>query len=227
MKVIVFAKTKGGVAASTLCYNVALEAALKSQVFLIDRDPQQSLDKMWRARSELINPRMIENAHNVADAVNRFRDAGFDRDFAFVDTPGSIMPVITDALQAADLVVVPVQPSQLDFWGSDAVIARIERLGLTNKMMFVLTRVQSGSAGKKEADKARQHLQQSPHPIPIMQERIDYRKAAERGQAGWEVGGNKELKAEVEKIWAAMQVALKGAAVYSKEKANVVPIKRR
>jgi chromosome partitioning protein len=228
MKIIVFAKTKGGVAASTLCYNIAIMAAAKSQVFLVDRDPQKSLEKMWYVRNELLNPRLITDVENVARAAKRISEAGFDRDYMFVDTPGAIMPIITDALVAADLIVVPTQPGQLDLWGQDAVIDRIDRLGLTHKRMFVLTRVQSGKGRAEEAAAARGHLlQHSPHPIPIMQERIDYRRASENGKAAWEIGGNKDLKGEIEKIWEAMQVALKAAAVYTTEKPNVVPIKRR
>jgi chromosome partitioning protein len=226
MKVIVFAKTKGGVAASTLCWNVALQAALTSQVFLIDRDPQKSLEKMWYARNELINPRLIDNVNNVAAVAKRYRETGFDRDYAFVDTPGSIMPVITDALQAADLIVVPVQPGQLDLWGQDAIVDRIERIGALNKMMFVLTRVQAGKGGQTEADKARRYLQRSPHPIPVMPERIDYRKGAEKGVAAWEVSKNKDIKIDVENIWKAMQIALRAAPLYGTEQTNVVPIVR-
>jgi hypothetical protein len=60
-----------------------------------------------------------------------------------------------------------------------------------------------------------------------MPERIDYRRAAENGKAAWEVSKSKDIKAEIEKIWEAMQVALKAAAIYATEKANVVPIARR
>jgi chromosome partitioning protein len=155
VKVIVFAKTKGGVAASTLCWNVA---AVKSQVFLVDRDPQLSLQKMWDARSELINPRHIADVENVARAAKRLSESGFDRDYMFVDTPGSIMPIITDALEAAYLIVVPTQPGQLDQWGQGAVVDRIDRLGLTRKLMSVLTRTQSGKGGADETDKAIRYL---------------------------------------------------------------------
>jgi chromosome partitioning protein len=181
---------------------------------------------MWHARNELINPRLIEGVENVAKSVKLLTNAGFDRDFAFVDTPGSIMPVITDALEAADLIVVPVQPGQLDLWGQDAVVDRIDRLGLINKMMFVLTRVQAGKGGQTEADKARRYLQRSPHPIPVMPERIDYRKGAEQGMAAWEVSKNKDIKVDVENIWKAMQIALRAAPLYGTEQTNVVPIAR-
>lgn len=221
MKVIVFAKTKGGVAASTLCWHVAIVASVKSQVFLIDRDPQRSLEKAWYARNEMINPRLVDNVTSVARTVKSF-SAEFDRDFVFVDTPGSIMPIIDDALQAADLIVVPLQPGQFDLWGQDAIVGRIERLGLLHKMMFVLTRTRSGKGGVAETDKARRYLHRSVHPIPVMPERIDYRKAAD-GQAAWEVEGNKDIMTEVEKIWAAMLRAIHS----TEQQTNVVPIARR
>jgi hypothetical protein len=62
-----------------------------------------------------------------------------------------------------------------------------------------------GTKQIEEAAKARGHLlQHSPHPIPIMQERVDYRRASENGKGAWEIGGNKDLKGEIEKIWEAM-----------------------
>jgi cellulose biosynthesis protein BcsQ len=86
MKIIVFAKTKGGVAASTLCYNVAILAAIKSQVFLVDRDPQKSLEKMWYVRNELLNPRLVIDVENVARSAQSLRGSGFNQEYMFVDT---------------------------------------------------------------------------------------------------------------------------------------------
>lgn len=112
MKTIVIAKTKGGVGGSTLCYNVALYAAAQATpVCLIDRDPQESLTKMWVARSELINPILIYDVESVARSVKLLTGANYDREFLFVDTPGSMMPIIVDAISAADLIVVPTRPS--------------------------------------------------------------------------------------------------------------------
>lgn len=44
------------------------------------------------------------------------------------------MPIISDAIGAADLIVVPTQPGQHGPLGADAVIGRIEQLGLSQKM---------------------------------------------------------------------------------------------
>jgi chromosome partitioning protein len=208
MKVIVFAATKGGVAKTTLCYNTALMAALKSQVFMADLDPQGSLTHIWQRRDELINPRLITDVESVAKSVRLLSQAGYDREFMFVDTPGSLMPVITDAVEAADLIVLPTQPSPLDLHAQDAVAARIEKLGLQSKTMFVLTR--TGAAA--DTDKAKEYLKlRTPHPILTMVERVDYKRAAEKGQAAWEYKGNKDAKAEIKKLWDAMLTAMRGS----------------
>src|SRR5262249_41438725 len=105
MKVIVFASTKGGVAKTTLCYNAALAAAEKSNVFIADLDPQGSLQAIWQRRNEVVNPRVIADIESVARSVKLLTSAGLDRDYLFIDTPSSIMPIITDAIMAADLIV--------------------------------------------------------------------------------------------------------------------------
>jgi chromosome partitioning protein len=124
----------------------------------------------------------------------------------FVDTPGSIMPVINDALQAADLILLPTQPSHLDLHGQDAVAARIEKLGLEDRMMFVLTR----TSNKPDIEKAKAYLKpRTRHPILTIAERADYKRAAESGQAAWELSNNKDAKSEIAKLWDAMQMAIR------------------
>lgn len=207
MKVVVFAASKGGVAKTTLCYNVALMAAQKSQVFLADLDPQGSLQEIWKRRDEFVNPRLITDVTSVSQSVRLLTQAGYDREFMFVDTPGSLMPVITDALEAADLIILPTQPSPLDLHAQDAVAARIERMGLSDKAMFVITRTST----KADTERAKDYLKiRTRHPILTIAERADYKRAAEKGQAGWEFNNNKDAKAEVKKLWEAMQVAIHG-----------------
>ncbi len=205
MKVVVFAATKGGVAKTTLCYNVALMAAERSKVFVADLDPQASLTDIWSRREELVNPRLITDVESVAKSVRLLTQAGYDREYIFVDTPGSLMPVITEAIEAADLIVLPTQPSPLDLHAQDAVAARIEKLGLRHKTMFVLTR----TSAKADTDKAKQYLQlRTSLPILTMAERADYKRAAERGDAGWEPSSNKDARAEIKKLWDAMRAAM-------------------
>jgi chromosome partitioning protein len=207
MKVIVFAATKGGVSKTSLCYNVALMAAAKSQVFLADLDPQASLTHIWQRRDEFVNPRLITDVESVSKSVRLLTQAGYDREYMFVDTPGSLMPVITEALEAADLIVLPTQPSPLDLHAQDAVAARIEKLGLRDKTMVVLTR----TSNKEDTANATEYMKlRTPYPVLTMAERVDYKRAAEKGKAAWEFSKNKDAKAEIKRIWDQMQAALKG-----------------
>ncbi len=142
--------------------------------------------------------------------------AGYDRPYMFVDTPGSLMPVITDAIGAADLIVIPTQPSPLDLRAQDAIMDRIERMELGGKVMHVLTRTQANKPGIEAIDKAMLYLApRSPHATPTMAERIDYKRAAETGRAAWEIAKGKtrdEIKAEIGGIWQAMQTAMQTTA---------------
>jgi chromosome partitioning protein len=220
MKVIVFAKTKGGVSATTLCYNIAIMAAAKSKVFLVDLDPQRSLTNIWEKSRELVNPRLITDVESVAKSVRLLAQADYAREYMFVDTPGAGMALITEAIEAADLIVLPTQPSPLDVHAQDAVAARIEKLGMRNKTMVVLTRTST----KADTDKAQKHLQlRTPYKIPTMAERADYKRATETGQAAWELDKNKRIKAEIKKIWDAIQQAMKTASAYSTESASDRP----
>jgi chromosome partitioning protein len=181
---------------------------------MTDSSPQRSLTHMWSKRNEMVNPRLITDVESVAKSVRLLTQAGYDREYMFVDTPGSLMPIITDAIEAADLIVLPTQPSPLDLHAQDAVAARIEKLGLRNKTMFVLTRTSAKADTKNAAD----YLKiRTPFPVLTMAERVDYKRAAETGQAGWELNGNKEAKSEIKKLWDTMQSAMRGADDKRKE----------
>lgn len=217
MKVIVFTATKGGVAKTTLCYNTAIYASQKHQVFVADLDPQQSLKSIWGRRSELLNPRLITDVESVGKSVKLLTQAGYDREYMFVDTPGSMMPVITDAIMAADLIMLPTQPSPLDLQAQDAVAERIAKLGLSDKAMFVLTR----TSNKADTDKAKKYLSLlTKNPILSMAERADYKRATEKGQAVWEVSNNKEAKSEIKTLWEAMKSAAGKSQGATTEKSN-------
>jgi cellulose biosynthesis protein BcsQ len=199
-----------------------------------------SVEKMWFTRNELFNPRLITDADNVSETVNRYAK-NYHREYVFIDTPSSMMHTITDALKAADLVVVPTQISQLDQWAQDAVLDRINRIWPPSKLAFVLTRVDQRNDTPAEIKEAKRYLQQfTPHPIAIMGNRKDYRLAAGLGKAGWEIGKNERrkrhkrgsglraphvnpLKSEIGEIWKVLQVALNASSV---EQSNVVSIAR-
>lgn len=206
MKTIVFAATKGGVGKSTLCFNVAIEAAKKHQVLMADLDPQKSLTAIFNRRSEMINPRIVSKMTDVGEGVRLLMEAGYGREFMFVDTPGSLMPVIRSAIIAADLIVLPLQPSALDWDAQEDLVALIESLGLQDRMMFVVNRTEGKSDLIKQA---KEHFAlRTKLPVQEVKHRIDYARGAGMGKAAFEVGGNKDAAKDCRDLWKAVQDAL-------------------
>lgn len=229
MKTITFAKTKGGTGSTTLCYNVAFHASEEGRtpVSLIDRDPQGSLTKMWVARSELFKPKIIYDVESVAQTVRFLNGADYDAEFLFVDAPGSMIPIIEDAIISSDLIVAATRPSPLDIWAQDELIDLIEKSNLSHRLLFVLTHAQSVKGAVDLVEKARKHLRRySPNPIPLMPYRIDYMRAPENGRPAWEVSKNREIKTEIEDIWSAMLKTMKKASSATSEVGNVIQLAR-
>jgi chromosome partitioning protein len=206
VKTIVFAATKGGVGKSTLTYNVAVAASEKHQVLIADLDPQRSLKRMWERRGELLNPRLVSNVSDLGESVKLLTEAGYDKEFMFADTPGSMMPVIRNALLAADLIVLPVQPSPMDWVAQEAVADLVESLGMRDRLMVVINRAE----GKSDmVDRTVEFFaMRTRFPILTVKQRADYARGVETGKAGFEVSKNKDAAKEVRELWKAMQDAL-------------------
>jgi cellulose biosynthesis protein BcsQ len=220
MKVIVFAKSKGGVSASTLLYNLATYAASQGRGVLIgDLDPQGSVRKMWTLSKELVNPRLVKmKPHGVIESINLLTSAGYDKDFMFIDTPGSMFPVIRESVRTADLVILPTLPNPVDLDAQEDVINIVDEEGKRACSLFVLTKTEGGKGPRQLVENAKEFLKPyARHPVQEMPQRIDYARAAETGTAGWQV--SKLCKADIKKIWEAMLSVMNDQA--KKERTDV------
>lgn len=204
MKVISFAATKGGTGKTTLCYNVAMHVAKKHQVLLADLDPQRSLKDLWERRSEMINPRLISNIANMAQSLQLLKEAGLEREYLFVDTPGSFIQAVRDIVACSHLIVLPVQPGHLDLIAQEDLAAVIAEMGMDDRAMFVINRVEASSSLTK---KAQSHLARfSSNPIMEVGNRVAYMRASATGKAGCEI--NKTVAKEIEQLWDAMKAVM-------------------
>ena len=121
-KVITIAQQKGGAGKSTLAAHLAVAWHMaRKKVALVDIDPQQTLGQWYATRREQLG----EAADRLAfEGVTGWRAArtiealAADRDFVVVDSPPHAETDARVAIRAADLVVVPTQPSPLDVWAT-------------------------------------------------------------------------------------------------------------
>ncbi len=205
MRVIVFAATKGGTGKSTLAYNLGMYAAREHQVLFADLDPQGSLTELWERRVEMFNPQIVKHVNGVAGAVRRLEDSGYDRDYLIIDTPGSHVPIIRDAVANAAVVLVPVQASALDLLGQEAAFDIIRSEGKWDRTLLLWNRIDARSTdfnGRIEKVLTGLGL-----PMVRISQRVSYAKAGAEAKTGAEI--DKAAAGEIAKLWDAIQGVLK------------------
>jgi chromosome partitioning protein len=198
MKTIVFAKMKGGTSATTLAFNLGIEAAKDGTVFLADMDPQRSLESFCHIRSGS-NPLLLSNVESVQRAVADLNRTGYARDFLIVDTPGSFVSIITDAIKAADCVVIPLQPSPVDLLAQEEVFELVAKLGKSDRALAVLSRVDGRTRLNGIVDRL-------PFPHVEIRNRVAYSRGLVAGKTGPEI--DKDCAPEIAALWALVRSIL-------------------
>ena len=125
-KVITIAQQKGGTGKTTIAVHLAL-AFIKYhnyKVAIIDTDPQGSLGKWFMIRSEkkISNQNLTFKTASLWGAQYESKILKQDHDIIIIDTPPKIESDARPAIEAADLVVIPVAPSHVDFWATEAIL---------------------------------------------------------------------------------------------------------
>lgn len=116
-KVISVAQQKGGAGKSTMAAHLAVALRLQGhRVGLVDIDPQKSL-AFWFEERGRQNRQSLHLAFEDVDgwqAARTIQTLASENDFVLVDCPPHAETDSKIAIRAADLVVMPVQPSPLD-----------------------------------------------------------------------------------------------------------------
>jgi chromosome partitioning protein len=197
VQTIVFAATKGGVGKTTLTQNIAGHAARFTGVLLADLDPQQSLATWWHLRGGRPDPMLVTGVGQIGHAIRMLTEKGRARDYFIIDTPGSLIPLIRDAIAAADCIVVPTQASPLDIMALGAIEDLIDSAGKRSKSLYVVNRAAARSSLVAEAVEA--VSRKSPNPPGRIAQRDAYARAALNGRTGGEI--NTDAAIEIDVLW--------------------------
>ena len=125
-KVITICQQKGGTGKTTLAVHLAL-AFIKYHNFkvaIIDTDPQGSLGKWYMVRSEkkILNESLNFKTASLWGAQYESKILKKDHDIIIIDTPPKIESDARPSIEAADLVLIPMTPSHVDFWATEAIV---------------------------------------------------------------------------------------------------------
>lgn len=147
-QVIAIVNQKGGAGKTTIALNLA--AALAdggARVLLIDADPQHTASD-WSAVREKAPPFMLIGMPQPVlhrDVPN----LAADYDYVVIDGPPRNYEVTRSAIAAADLVLIPIQPSGADFWASRETVKLAQEAHAfkeTQKTVLLVSRRKSQTA---------------------------------------------------------------------------------
>ena len=156
-KVITISQQKGGTGKTTLAVHLAM-AFIKYhnlKVAIIDTDPQGSLGKWFMIRTEnkISNENLTFKTASLWGAQYESKTVKNDHDIVIIDTPPKIESDARPSIEAADLVLIPMAASHVDFWATGAIVEIAKK---ANKK--ILAQINRSSQRSKLIDKTKDFI---------------------------------------------------------------------
>lgn len=210
--IFAFASQKGGVGKTTLALHLAHAIALaKKRVLLADGDPQGSAASWAAAREDKPPFPVVGMAHNTLH--RDLPDIAKDYDHVVIDSPPRVSALARSAILAADLVLIPVQPSSYDVWAAAETVGLVEEAQQFKpeiRAAFLINRRIINTAIGAEVVTAL-----SDYPFPVLKTAIGQRVAFAESSAGYSILETAPTSAGAEEIKALSKEILKFMGVRS------------
>ncbi len=142
--IFTIAQQKGGAGKTTVAAHLAVawsREGLRS-VAILDIDPQGSLGEWLENRERRLGEDATGLTFRTASSWGARREAqrlARDHDVVLIDTPANAERDARPAMEVADLLIVPVQPTPLDLWATRPTLEMAARERLA--ALLVLNRV--------------------------------------------------------------------------------------
>jgi chromosome partitioning protein len=203
MRTIAFVTQKGGAGKSTLATSLAVAALQDGErVIVLDLDPQQSV-LSWSRRREAATPLPVEAVAPGGLAVTLREARRTGATLAIVDTPGAQSPACDEAIELADLCIVPVRPNAFDLWASEATLARIK--ARDGEFAFLLNQCPPARQSARIERSAATLQEMGALLAPLVATRVDYQNAARRGLGVGEIAPTGAAAREMQQLLASLR----------------------
>lgn len=143
-KIITVAQQKGGTGKTTVAAHLAVAWSRMrgKSVAILDTDPQGSLGEWLEARERRFGEGDTGLGFRTASGWGARREArslARDYDVVVIDTPPKAAMEMKPAMEAATLIVVPVQPTPVDLWATETTLEMAS--GEDSAAVLVINRV--------------------------------------------------------------------------------------
>ena len=211
MRTIAVIARKGGSGKTTVAINLGIAAHRRGlRTLLADSDPQRSLVDVLKARRHADPPVVETTGAGLLALQVSSRRAGIQA--LVIDTAAGKEEDFSHSIVLADLLLLVVRPTLLDFAALVRTLTFIRRLG--KRAMVVLNQAPSRRSGVEPPAVRKAHdalrLLQLPVSPAILRTRAAYQVALERGYSVEEQVVDAAAAAEINDLWLSVQQAVFG-----------------
>lgn len=196
--ILSIAQQKGGAGKTTLAAHLGvLFSEYGLRVAMVDVDPQGSLAHWYdirRQHGDAVYPLTFVKATGgrLATELSRLRA---EHDFIIIDSPPHADNDAKNAVRHSDLVIIPMQPSPLDLWATQATLKMARKEKVAVKM--VLNRVNPQA---KLSQKMREEMKGM--SMSLFGNRVVYAGALLAGKGVTEMAPHSAASSEIEALGA-------------------------
>lgn len=199
---ICFTNQKGGVGKTTLSIHVAAELARRGmRVRLIDMDPQHSALDWSEARdAHELGPLFALEGWPKPTIHKHVAEKSTGVDVLVIDAPPQTAELARSAMLAADLVVIPVQPSPYDVWAARETVKLLREAVLFKdslKYAFAINRQIVNTAIGRDVRGALSEYEDVPVLAAGVCQRVTFAESAAGGQVVQELAPDSPAAREI------------------------------